>query len=277
MFRRNPIFAFLVLALVFSAPFYFLLNASGGRGEGMRLYVTGLMWCPALAAWATCRLCSISFASLGWTWPGARLQWLAYLIPFGYGLLVYSLAWSSGLGAFSIADYAPYAAKSLGLPHVAFMLALQVSAGFVLSCATALGEEIGWRGFLAPRLLSRFGFSGGSIVIGLLWAAWHFPVVFLSNYGEETPRVFAMTCFTISLVGMSFVYSWFRLRSGSLWPAVFLHASHNVFITPVFSMLTADTEVAAWAIDEFGFLLALVSVLMAWLAWRWRSALGAES
>jgi membrane protease YdiL (CAAX protease family) len=274
MFRRHPILVFLVLVFGFSLPFYYLLNVAGGRGEGMRLYVTGLMWCPALAAWLACRGGGISLASLGWTWPGPRVQGIAYLIPLAYGLTVYALAWSTGLGAFAPADYAAYAGKTLGLAdlspgfHLALMIALQASVGFVLSCATALGEEIGWRGFLAPRLLARFGFGGGSLAIGLVWALWHFPVLFLANYGGETPRAFAMGCFTISLVGMSFVYSWFRLRSGSLWPAVFLHASHNVFITPVLSMLTADTGHTAWAIDEFGFLLAAVSVLMA--AWAWR-------
>jgi membrane protease YdiL (CAAX protease family) len=157
------------------------------------------------------------------------------------------------------------------------LVLLQSSVGFVLSCATALGEEIGWRGFLAPRLLARHGFAAGSIAAGLLWAAWHVPVLFLSNYGEETPRAFAMACFTASLVGMSFVYSWLRLRSDSLWPAVFLHASHNTFISPMLSLLTADTGDTAWAIDEFGFGLAIVSTLLAVWAWRRRGEARAVS
>jgi membrane protease YdiL (CAAX protease family) len=275
--RRRPLIVFLALLLVSSAPFWFLLNASGGRGEGMRLYVTGLMWCPAFAAWVACRCSGISLASLGWQWPGPRFQWAAYLLPAGYGLFVYALVWLGGLGEFSTADYSAYATKSLGLAawpgwaHVALMIGLQASAGFVLSCATALGEEIGWRGFLAPRLLARHGFAGGSIAVGLLWALWHVPVLFLSNYGEETPRAFAITCFTLSLLGLSFVYSWFRMRTGSLWPAVFLHASHNTFITPVFTMLTVDTGRTAWAIDEFGFGLAAASLVLGWWFWRRRA------
>jgi hypothetical protein len=54
---------------------------------------------------------------------------------------------------------------------------------------------------------------------------------------------------------------------------VFLHASHNVFMTPIFSMLTADTGRTAYAIDEFGFLLVIVSALLAALSLRaWRQA-----
>jgi membrane protease YdiL (CAAX protease family) len=237
------------------------------------------MWCPALAAWLACRATGVSFGSLGWRWPGARIQWLAYGLPLAYGAAIYAIAWSTGLGAFSTEAYAPYAAKALGFAtwpawaHVALMVALQASAGFALACASALGEEIGWRGFLAPRLVARYGFGAGSVATGLAWSAWHAPVLFLANYGGETPRAFAIACFTTSLVAMSLVYAWFRERTGSLWPAVFLHASHNAFITPVFSMLTSDTGHTAWAIDEFGFLLAIATLAMAAGCWRHRGAL----
>jgi membrane protease YdiL (CAAX protease family) len=276
--RRPSVALFLALVLLASTPFYLLLNLSGGRGEGMRLYVAGLMWCPALAAWLACRAGGLPLSTLGWRWPGARVQWIAYGLPLAYGAAIYATTWLTGLGAFSTEAYAPYAAKAIGFPawpawaHVALMVALQVSAGFVLSCASALGEEIGWRGFLAPRLVARFGFGAGSVATGFAWAAWHVPVLFLANFGGETPRAFASACFTASLVASSVVYSWFRERTGSLWPAVFLHASHNVFITPVFSMLTVDTGHTAWAIDEFGFLLVIASALMAAWCWRHRPA-----
>ena len=110
----------------------------------------------------------------------------------------------------------------------------------------------------------------------MLWSAWHAPVLFLANFAGETPRAFAIACFTTSLVGMSFVYAWLRLRTGSLWPAVVLHASHNVFITPIFSMLTVANAYTPWAIDEFGYLLAIASLLLAAVAWRGRAALERE-
>lgn len=269
MADRRPVATFLVLLLLASLPFYLLLNLSGGRGEGMRLYVTGLMWCPALAALLACRLSGLPLASLGWGWPPARLAAAALLLPLAYGAIVYGIAWGTGLGAFSVEDYAAWSGKMLGLPqwspgaHLALMLALQLSAGLVLSCASALGEEIGWRGLLSPRLAARFGFLRGSLLTGLLWSLWHWPVLFWMNFDNATPRPFAMACFTVSLVAMSVVYGWFRERSGSLWTAVLLHASHNVLVTPVFSRMTVDTGPTAYAIDEFGFLLASVSVALA--------------
>jgi len=270
----RPVLPLLLFAMLFSLPFYLALNLSGGRGEGMRLYVAGLMWCPALAAFAACRLHRIPLSALGWRWPGARIQGAAYLLPLAYSLLVYGAIWGFGLGGISTEAYAGWAGKMLGfadwppLAHLLLMLVLQASAGFVLSCATALGEEIGWRGFLAPALLARFGFAGGSLATGLLWALWHVPVLFWMNYHGAPPRAYALACFVLSLAGMSFVYSWFRLRSNSLWPAVFLHASHNVFLTPVFAMLTVDSGHTAWFGDEFGAGLALLSLVLGWACWR---------
>jgi membrane protease YdiL (CAAX protease family) len=267
--ERRPLALFLLLVLLASLPFYLLLNLSGGRGEGMRLYVTGLMWCPALAALLACRASGTPLSVLGWQWPPARLALAALAVPLAYGSLVYGIAWATGLGAFSTADYAAWAGKVLGLPqwsagaHLALMLALQLSAGLVLSCASALGEEIGWRGLLSPAMTAKLGFLRGNLATGLLWSLWHWPVLFWMNFDGATPRLFAMSCFTTSLVAMSVVYGWFRERTGSLWTAVLLHASHNVLVTPVFSRMTVDTGATAYAIDEFGFLLAGVSVLVA--------------
>ena len=271
---RHAVSKFLLLVVALSLPFYLLLNLAGGAGAGMRLFVTGLMWCPALAALIVLRRQADRTSALGLLTCGTRdLAW-AYLIPFAYGIGIYTLAWCFGLGRFAPEQYLAMNERAIGLvawpdaARIGVLLLLQVSAGFMLSLATALGEEIGWRGFLAPRLVDRFGFVGGSFAVGVIWAAWHVPVLFLMNYYAETPRWFAVICFTTSMVGMSFVYSWLRLRSGSVWPAAVLHASHNATFTLVFSAMTADSGQTAWAIDEFGYLLAGASIVMAVLVVR---------
>lgn len=69
------------------------------------------------------------------------------------------------------------------------------------------------------------------------------------------------------------VFAWLRLRSGSLWPTVLLHASHNLFVQMVFTPLTIDTGYTAYVIDEFGIGLALALALLGYLFWRQRGAL----
>lgn len=277
MMRRYPVVLFLLLTFVLSLPFYLLLNLSFANAEGRRLFVTGLMWGPGLAALLTCLLARIPLATLGWRWPGGRAAWLGYLIPIGYGLFAYGIIWATGMGKFSTEIYLPYARRVIGLPEVsdgavmAMLLVLQLSMSFLLNVAMALGEEIGWRGFLGPRLVQRFGFGAGPLFTGLIWAVWHYPVLFWLNFPGDPPKPFAMVCFTIMVTGLSYVYAWLRERTGSVWTAAFLHGSHNAVISPVFTLLTVETGlITVYAVDEFGFMLAVTSVLMALWCWRHR-------
>ena len=72
---------------------------------------------------------------------------------------------------------------------------------------------------------------------------------------------------------MSFIYTWFRIKSGSLWTAVILHASHNLFIQNFFTPLTQDTGNTAYYIDEFGIVLPVVGICFALYYWNKRSKL----
>lgn len=274
--RRRPILSFLLLTFAFSAVFYYLMRGGEARGGIMRYYITGLMWCPAIAALIVQRQLDGAGDALGWRFGETRWWVRAYFVPVLYGVVAYSIIWLSGLGGFPEPGFLADNAKMVGLPVSPFvanvlMVLVLAGPGVLLGCASALGEELGWRGFLTPRLVARHGYTVGSLLVGFVWALWHVPILFFPKYVGTTPMPFAMGCFFISLVAMSFVYTWFRLRSGSVWPAVLLHASHNVFIPLVFTPLTIETgERTAYAVDEFGFMLAAVSVGLALLCWSQR-------
>ncbi len=85
------------------------------------------------------------------------------------------------------------------------------------------------------------------------------------------PLWFGLACFTVLVVGMSFAYTWLRLKSGSLWTTALLHASHNIFIQAIFTPLTGTTALTPYVIDEFGIGLAVAAVFVAYFFWRKRS------
>jgi membrane protease YdiL (CAAX protease family) len=151
---------------------------------------------------------------------------------------------------------------------VVLMVLLNAVYGFIRSCSNALGEEIGWRGFLTPQLVSTRGFTGASLLTGCIWAVWHYPILLFADYNLGTPGWYALSCFTVMVIGLSVIYTWFRLKTGSLWTATFLHASHNLFIQGIFTPLTGDTGPTRYAVDEFGFVLPLV--IGATAVWFWR-------
>src|SRR5260370_37922863 len=65
------------------------------------------------------------------------------------------------------------------------------------------GEEIGWRGYALPRLAARFGLGGASILLGVLWAAWHLPFFFMPEadlYGQSIPLyVLQVTALSVAM------------------------------------------------------------------------------
>ena len=58
------------------------------------------------------------------------------------------------------------------------------------------------------------------------------------------------------------------LKLGSLWTAVILHGSLNLFIQGIFTPFTGDTGLTPYVIDEFGVGLALAAIVVAYLFWR---------
>lgn len=271
----NKIIFFYVLTLLLSAVFQMLDRNAPGNVT----IITGVMWCPALAAFATKWMFGERVRDLAWGWGSGRYQGWAYLIPLLYTLPVYLVVWLTGLGGFYDLAFMEKTAKAYGLSALPLSFALVIyilitmTAGFVPKTGRALGEEIGWRGFLVPELAKVTSFAWVGVISGLMWALWHYPAILFSNYNAGTPAWYALSCFTAMVVAQSFIAAWLVLRAQSLWPAALLHGSHNMFVQLIFTPLTINTGETAYFIDEFGAGLAITSVIAAVIVWRKRGEL----
>jgi membrane protease YdiL (CAAX protease family) len=72
---------------------------------------------------------------------------------------------------------------------------------------------------------------------------------------------------------MAVMLAWLRLRSGSFWPAVLYHATHNLVIQGIFDGSTIDTGATKWITTEFGIGIAIVMVIIGTYFWRRRDEL----
>ena len=266
------------IALYYALTWLFtsLVGLMDRRAPSNLTLTTAMMWSPALAAFVTRRLFGERMPASMWSWGDGRYAKWAIAIPFLYAVPVYLFAWLTGLGGFFDPATAKKIAADYGLtalaPGLAFAIYVVISltAGFIPKTARALGEEIGWRGFLVPELSKVTGLLGVSLISGLMWSAWHFPAIIWSDYNAGTPSWFALTCFTVAVTAESFIFAWLTLRSRSIWPAAFLHGSHNMLIQLVLTPATANTGLTPFVIDEFGAGLAITSVLAAVIVWRKR-------
>jgi uncharacterized protein len=116
-------------------------------------------------------------------------------------------------------------ALSLGMP----LLGVAVFLAFSIFPGSALGEEIGWRGYALPRLQARRSALSASLILAPVWALWHLPL-WLTGEPGRTPTLYA--AFVVSVVAMCVILTWvYNSTGGSLLMVVLLHATANLPIT----------------------------------------------
>jgi uncharacterized protein len=198
---KNATYLYLILTLAFSSAFWALISWSRHLGSGQGELVFGLMWCPALAALASCRFLGRSFRSLAWRWPKGRYVALAYFLPLAYAGVAYGVVWGLRLGGWN-SRFTVQVAHSFGLRgmpargSLALYLALTPTVSMIFNLTWALGEEVGWRGFWVPELSKQMSFTRLSLLSGVIWAAWHSPILLFADYNAGTNRWCALTCTT---------------------------------------------------------------------------------
>jgi uncharacterized protein len=87
------------------------------------------------------------------------------------------------------------------------------------------GEEIGWRGYALPRLEMRFGLAGGSLFLGVIWAAWHLPLFFIRG-GDLIGQSFPVYLLAVTAVSVAIARLYWR-TGGSLLLTMLMHAAIN--------------------------------------------------
>ncbi|WP_169744810.1 CPBP family intramembrane glutamic endopeptidase [Paenibacillus odorifer] len=142
---------------------------------------------------------------LGFKFRGGKEYILALVIPLGSlgaGYAVYWMEWTS----------------SLIPPDSWIEIVIYLLVYIVLGSLSALGEEIGWRGWLLPRF-QWMGRVSSSVTMGLIWAIWHYPAILGPRaYHSSGSRWLVVVLFTLSVMFAGIIINELRLSSGSIWP-----------------------------------------------------------
>src|SRR5215216_6262918 len=243
MLRRHPLIAFFVLAYalawIIESPLVFLrdtITASHPPGVVLVMLASNV---PSVVAIV------LTAIVLG---RGALRKLLARLLiwrvnPLWYlGVVLGPVALVGGTIALNTLLGRP--ALSLGIPS---LLGLVIMLAFFIFPGSALGEEIGWRGYALPRLQTRMSALSASLILAPIWALWHLPL-WLTGAPGRTPLIYAG--FVVSAFALSVILTWvYNSTGGSLLIVVLLHATVNLPQT--------------LAIDELGSR-ATVPVLLYW-------------
>lgn len=217
--RRRPQATFWVIAYAISAGGYTLSRLY--PSDAWVLVLWGIALAGALITWTADGAASLrTYLGRIVRWRvGARWYAVALLTPFALQLV------SAGLTLLSGADVA----SDFAWPDAGSVLAV-----FALSFFTiALGEEPGFRGFALPRLLADRSPIAASLILGILHAAWHLPLVL---GGDERPTIL------VNVAAAAVLFTWlYHHTAGSVLVAMLLHASSDVSAA-VFGPLFAHAD-----------------------------------
>jgi membrane protease YdiL (CAAX protease family) len=213
------------------------------------------MWSPGISAIVTSLLYSGSLNNLGWRLPKGKFLLLAFILPFTY-ILVYLLLWIIGISKLND-DYIKQIFTSDFLIEYPLLIALGLFY--------ALGEEIGWRGFLTTRLLKYKTFLQSSFIVGFIWAIWHIPLLYIILSKSDINIVIALTIYSLGVIAETFMYTWFIKKSLSVWPCVILHTSYNFHIQEVFNNILIKNSTTMFITGEFGIGILFISIFIAFV------------
>jgi CAAX protease family protein len=98
-----------------------------------------------------------------------------------------------------------------------------------------LFEEPGWRGFALPRLEQARGPLIGTLILGILWGAWHLPQFLVPEWAAQNggADVGTIAAFLVLVMTLSPLLTWVYNRTGSLWMAMVTHAGINASLSIV--------------------------------------------
>jgi len=235
------------------------------------LFVTAAMWCPAIATFQTKRIFRESIKDLGWKWGKETNKYIlwAFLLPIAVNLITFTIFWTSEWSKFFNAEFvketgAAFGIQSLPSGWIIFIYVVFIGIfGLVGTASRALGEEIGWRGFLVPELYKRYGYIRTSIIAGIIWASWHYTVMIWGYFKTGEPVWFVLTDYTIQVVAFSFIFTWLTIKSKSLFPAVILHGTMNLYNQQIFTPLTEINPENPWFVRDESTILTFVLILFA--------------
>jgi len=153
--------------------------------------------------------------------------------------------------------------------ELAGRVALKLPVSLLLSVIFSMGEEIGWRGFLQPRLSRSYGVRGAACLTAVIWALWHtgFHVVGV-GFPAHLRLLGVLFAGPALLIGLGTFNGWPFARTRSIWVVAMCHASANTWSQfPLqFVDVPTDVEGAVLSAIAAGFLL-LGAVAYFFLEW----------
>ena len=291
--RPLPAIAFIVLACALAWLVALPLWMDGGLMNPLAgILIPVMMFTPALAVVIVMLVLRpvpkgerLRFLGIWPLRPAKRVIWMMVLGLFGpvfivaaslaiaalFGWVQLDLVAFSGLAESIEATLPPGAPMPPMIVVVLSQLVAIPFAAATINAVMAFGEELGWRGFLVPALRP-LGTWPALLISGAIWGLWHSPVILLGyNFGRYD--ITGVLFMTGGCIAWGILLGWLRLRSASLWPAVFAHGAMNAtggLILVLFAAGTTFDMALAGMLGVAGWIACATAIVVLVLAGQFR-------
>jgi membrane protease YdiL (CAAX protease family) len=129
------------------------------------------------------------------------------------------------------------------LPGPVHLVVLMGLVGSILR-GIVNGEELGWRGYALPRLQERYPALRASLILGVIWFAFHVPIMFIPGSIAGSQTFDDALPFLVGVLAMSVIITWiFNATRGSVLPIILLHGAYNSW--PDLFAMTGGSDLSA--------------------------------
>lgn len=272
--RRGLLIYLTVLVAASAALEWWIIGHGGLAGPGGRLIIV-LMYVPALSSVVARLAGREGFRDISFRWggrTGTRATLTAWLLPVVIGAVAYGIAWGTGLATFQAPTEGMIAGIANPVLRFLAMIPLALTIGTLYSAVSAFGEEVGWRGYLVPRLVEA-EVAAPYLTSAWIWCFWHIPLILWGGYAVGPYPILSAVLFIGAITPVGLLLARWRMATGSVWPCVMAHASWNVVIQAVFDQSSGGPGAPLW-VGESG----ILTVAALWIAYaivrnaRWAGA-----
>jgi len=281
IFKQKNLLWFLLISfslgwILFLVPLLTGAPGTPARQTSSLILWSVAMWAPGIAAILTTRFVDKKpFSALNLQKLGSWRPYVwAWLLPFFLTVAAGLLTFLFGVGKldleFSQIRQAMAQANGPAIPPL-LIIGLQslvaLTIGPLFNTLFALGEELGWRGYLLVKLLP-LGQWRAILISGAIWGLWHMPVILQGHNYPQAPvaGVFLMIGFCV-LFGT--ILSWLYLRTSSPWAPALGHGSLNAVAgLPLLFMPTVNLAFGGTLTSLIGWIPMIVFI--GWLVWSKR-------
>lgn len=215
-----------------------------------------LMWVPGVVGIACSKYYRHKFRDLALVKPGHLSLILAYSIPAGASIFMFLVLILTETGSFKLPEFGWF-------KHVFFLPTI----GVLVNGVMAMGQELGWRGFLLNRLM-RAQVPEPLLISGLLWAMWYWPLILFLDYSSSPMPWLSVTLFTVQTVSFGVILCWLREFSKSIYPPVLAHAVHLTWLQQIIPGFYTAGSLDPYFGGQSGFVLAITYMLIAMFLYR---------